>query len=112
MDWASWSHYMPCLSVGLEGKGEKTQSPSADANGGSIAQSAKYLVPVSEQQNPRFSADVTSESPFDRGCHVITQFFRSTQGSLDPYNLHLAGRDLSGRFAVTSCSHQAALVAG
>jgi hypothetical protein len=31
---------------------------------------------------------------------------------LDPDNFHLASRDLSGRFAVISRSHQAALVAG
>ena len=54
----------------------------------------------------------TSESPFDSGGHVIAQFLRSLQRSLDPDNFHLAGRDLSGRFAVTSRSHQAALVAG
>jgi hypothetical protein len=54
----------------------------------------------------------TSESPFDSSGHVIAQFLRSLQGSLDPDNLHLAGRDLSGRFAVTSCSRQAAPVAG
>jgi hypothetical protein len=34
------------------------------------------------------------------------------QCRLDPDNLYLAGRDLSGRFAVASRSHQAALVAG
>jgi hypothetical protein len=54
----------------------------------------------------------TSESPFDSSGHVITQFLRSLQRSLDPDNFHLAGRDLSGRFAVISRSHQAALVAG
>ena len=54
----------------------------------------------------------TSESPFDSSGHVIAQFLRSLQRSLDPDNLHLAGGDLSGRFAVTSRSHQAALVAG
>ena len=54
----------------------------------------------------------TSESSFDSSGHVVAQFLRSLQGSLDPDNLHLACRDLSGRFAVTSRSHQAALVAG
>jgi hypothetical protein len=53
-----------------------------------------------------------SESPFDSSGHVIAQFLRSLQGSLDPDNFYLAGRDLSGRFAVTSRSHQAALVTG
>ena len=62
------------------------------------------------------SADVvdcypTSESPFDNSGHVIAQFLCSLQRSLDPDNLHLAGRDLSGRFAETSRSRQAALVA-
>jgi Phage integrase family len=54
----------------------------------------------------------TSESPFDSSGDVIVQFLRSLQCSLDPDNLHLAGRDLSSRFAVTSRSDQAALVAG
>ena len=54
----------------------------------------------------------TSESPFDSSGHVIAQFFRSLQRSLDPDNLHLAGRDLSGGFAVTLRGRQAALVAG
>lgn len=56
---------------------------------------AKYLVPVSEQRIGNCGVDAkniaepplfgrrTSESPFDRSCHVITQFFRSTRGSLD-----------------------------
>src|SRR6266567_5903596 len=55
---------------------------------------------------------VPSESPFDSSGHVIAQFLRSLQCSLDPDNFYLAGRDLSGRFAVTSRSHQAALMAG
>ena len=54
----------------------------------------------------------TSESPFDSSSHVIAQFFRSLQRSLDPDNLHLAGRDLSGGFAVTLRGRQAALLAG
>ena len=54
----------------------------------------------------------TLESPVDSSAHVIAQFLRSLQRSLDPNNLHLAGRDLSSRFAVTSRSHQAALMAG
>jgi hypothetical protein len=54
----------------------------------------------------------TSEGLFDSSGHVIAQFLRSLQCSLDPDNFHLAGRDLSGRFAVTSRSHEAALVAG
>src|SRR5271165_4010883 len=54
----------------------------------------------------------TSESPFDNSGHVVAQLLRSLQRSLDSDNLHLAGRDLSGRFAVTSRSEQAALVAG
>ena len=54
----------------------------------------------------------TSESLFDSSGHVIAQFFRSLQRSLDPDNLHLAGRDLSGGFAVTLRGRQAALVAG
>jgi hypothetical protein len=54
----------------------------------------------------------TSESPFDSSGHVIVQFLRSVQRSFDPDNFYLAGRDLSGRFAVTSRSHQAALVTG
>jgi hypothetical protein len=54
----------------------------------------------------------TSEAPFDSSGHVIAQLLRPLQRSLDPDNLYLAGRDLSGRFAVTSRSHQAALVAG
>jgi hypothetical protein len=53
----------------------------------------------------------TSESPFDSSGYVIAQFFRSLQRFLNPDNFHLASRDLSGRFAVISCS-QAALVAG
>src|ERR1700676_5281233 len=44
----------------------------------------------------------TSENPFDCSGHVIAQFLRSLQRSLDPDNLHLARCDLSGRFAVTS----------
>src|SRR5258708_19395303 len=55
---------------------------------------------------------LTSEGSFDSSGHVIAQFLRSLQRSFDPDNFHLAGRDLSGRFAVTSRSHQAALVAG
>src|ERR1700731_2489145 len=54
----------------------------------------------------------TSENPFDSSGHVIAQFLRSLQRSLDPDNLHLARCDLSGRFAVTSGRHQAALMAG
>jgi hypothetical protein len=54
----------------------------------------------------------TSESPFDSGGDVIAQFIRSLQCSFDPDNLDLASSDLSGRFAVTSRSRQAALVAG
>jgi len=54
----------------------------------------------------------TSEDAFDSSSHVIAQFLRSLQRSLDPDNLHLARCDLSGRFAVTSRSHQTALVAG
>jgi hypothetical protein len=54
----------------------------------------------------------TSESPFDSRSHVIAQFLCSLQRSLNPHNLYLAGRDLSGNFALTSHSHQAALVAG
>jgi len=54
----------------------------------------------------------TSESPFDSSGYVIAQFFRSLQRFLNPDNFHLASRDLSARFAVISCSHQAALVAG
>ena len=53
----------------------------------------------------------TSESPFDSGGHVVAQFLRSLQRSFNPDNLHLAGRDLPGRFAVTSRSKQAALMA-
>ena len=53
-----------------------------------------------------------SETLLDGSGHVIAQFLRSLQRSLDPDNLHLARRDLSRRFAVTSRSHQAALVAG
>jgi hypothetical protein len=53
----------------------------------------------------------TSKSPFDSIGHVIAQFLCSLQRSLDPDNLHLASRDLSGRFAMTARSHQAALVA-
>jgi hypothetical protein len=56
------------------------------------------------------TAAPTSESPFDSSRHIITQFLGSLQGSLDPNNLHLAGRDLPGGFAVTSRSQQAALV--
>jgi hypothetical protein len=48
----------------------------------------------------------TSPSPFDGSRHIIAQFLGSLQRSLDPDNLHLAGGDLSGRFAVTSRSHQ------
>jgi len=55
---------------------------------------------------------LTSEIPFDSTGHVIAQVLRSMQCRLDPDNLHLAGRDLSGRFAVASRSHQAALGAG
>jgi hypothetical protein len=54
----------------------------------------------------------TSGRPFYSGGDVIAQFLRSLQRPLDPDNLYLAGRDLSGWFAVTSRSHQAALVAG
>src|ERR1700722_12630126 len=53
----------------------------------------------------------TSENPFDSSGHVIAQFLRSLQRSLDPDNLHPAGRDLSSRFGVISRRHQAALVA-
>ena len=54
----------------------------------------------------------TSGRPFYSGGDVIAQFLRSLQRPLDPDNFHLAGRNLSGRFAVTSRSRQAALVAG
>src|SRR5713226_6040243 len=54
----------------------------------------------------------TSGRPFYSGGDVIAQFLRSLQRPLDPDNFHLAGRNLSGRFAVASRSHQAALVAG
>jgi hypothetical protein len=50
--------------------------------------------------------------PIDSGGHVVAQFLRSLQRSFNPDNLHLAGRDLPGRFAVASRSQQAALVAG
>jgi len=53
-----------------------------------------------------------SKNSLDSSGYVIAQFLRSLQRSLDPDNFHLAGRDLSGRFTVTSRSHQAALVAG
>ena len=53
----------------------------------------------------------TSENPFDSSGHVIAQFFRSLQRSLDPDNLHLTSRDLPGRFAVTSRCYKATLVA-
>src|SRR5208282_822801 len=52
----------------------------------------------------------TSQSPLNSGGNIIAQFLRSLQCSLDPDNLHLAGGDLSSRFAVTSCSRQAAPV--
>ena len=35
----------------------------------------------------------TSECPFDSSGHVIAQFLRSLQRSLDPDNLHLASRN-------------------
>ncbi len=54
----------------------------------------------------------TSGRPFYSGGDVIAQFLRSLQRPLDPDNFYLAGRNLSGRFAVTSGSRQAALVAG
>jgi hypothetical protein len=54
----------------------------------------------------------TSGRPLYSGGDVIAQFLRSLQRPLDPDNFHLAGRNLSGRFAVTSRSRQAALVAG
>ena len=54
----------------------------------------------------------TSGHPFYSGGDVIAQFLRSLQRPLDPDNFHLASRNLSGRFAVTSRSHQAPLVAG
>jgi len=49
--------------------------------------------------------------PIDNGGHVVAQFLRSLQRSLDPDNLHLARRDLPRRFPVTARSHQAALMA-
>jgi hypothetical protein len=54
----------------------------------------------------------TSGGLFYSGGDVIAQFLRSLQRPLDPDNFHLAGRNLSGRFAVTSRGRQAALVAG
>lgn len=54
----------------------------------------------------------SSETLFDSSGYVITQFLRSRQSSLDPDNLHLSGRDLSGRFTVTSRSYQTAFVTG
>src|SRR5260370_15354311 len=54
----------------------------------------------------------TSGRPFYSSGDVLAQFVRSLQRPLDPENFHLAGRNLSGRFAVTSRSRQAALVAG
>jgi hypothetical protein len=51
----------------------------------------------------------TSRRPF-YGGDVIAHFLRSLQRPLDPDNF--AGGNLSGRFAVTSRSRQAALVAG
>jgi hypothetical protein len=53
-----------------------------------------------------------AESPLDSSGHVIAQFLRSLQRSLDPDDLHFASRDLSGRFVVASRSRQAALMAG
>jgi hypothetical protein len=53
-----------------------------------------------------------SERSFDSSSHIIAQSLRSLQCFLNPNNFHLAGRDLSGGFAVTSRSHQAALVTG
>lgn len=67
------------------------------------------IVDVSDAHSRQYP---TSESPFDSNGDVITQFLHSLHCSLDPHNLHFAGRDLSGRFAVTSRSHQAAFVAG
>ena len=52
------------------------------------------------------------ENPFDSSGHVIAQFLRPLQCPFDPDNLNLAGCDLSGGFAVTLRSRQAALVAG
>ena len=63
-------------------------------------------------QVPKPPSRQLSERPLYRNGHVVAQFRRSLQCSLDPDNLHLAGRDLPGRFAVTSRSQQAALVAG
>src|ERR1700746_1914959 len=54
----------------------------------------------------------TSENPFDSSGHVIAQFLRPLQCPFDPDNLNLAGCDLSGGFAVSVRSQEAALVAG
>src|SRR5437762_2403847 len=43
--------------------------------------------------------------------YIIAQFLGPLQCSLDPDNFYLAGRDLTGRFAMTSCGYQTALVA-
>jgi hypothetical protein len=44
----------------------------------------------------------TSEMPFDGRGHIIVQFLRSLQCSLDPDNPHFARRDLSGMFVMIS----------
>jgi hypothetical protein len=49
-------------------------------------------------------SDSTSGRPFYSRGDVIAQFLRSLQRSFNPDNLHLAGRDLSGRFSMTSRS--------
>jgi hypothetical protein len=59
---------------------------------------------------PTVDSYPTSEGAFGSSGDVIAQFLRSQQGSLDPDNLHLAGGDLSGRFAVNGRSRQAAPV--
>jgi hypothetical protein len=62
--------------------------------------------------DPHADSYPTSESPFDSGGHVIARVLSSLQRSLDPDDFHLARRNLPSRFAVTSRSHQAALMAG